>query len=251
MGRLTVDLAGRGAIVTGGSRGIGRAIVLALVRAGARVLFTYRTSTADAEALRGLIAQEGGEVTPLQCDAAAPEAAFDVIRAAEGAVGRIDILVNNAGITRDKPLYLMEDDEWSDVLNTNLAGVFRLTRAAVQQLCRSEAGRVINIASVAGLTGVPGQANYCAAKAGIIGFTRAVSREVARFGVTANVIAPGYIDSDMLAGFSPERRKEVQRRVPAGRLGAPGEVAAAALFLSSDEAGYINGQVLVLDGGLT
>lgn len=248
---MTPSLAGLNAVVTGGSRGIGRAIVLELARAGANVAFTYKQSAAEAEEVAALARQHGTRVIAFCCDVAAPEAGQCVVQMVEEHLGGLDILVNNAGTVRDMPLYTMSEQDWSTVLETNLGGVFRITRAAVGLICRSRVGRVITISSVAAEMGVAGQTNYCAAKAGAVGFTRALAREIGRFGATANVVAPGYIETAMVETLSDARRAQVVRQIPLQRMGRPEEVAHAVVYLGSAAASYVNGQVLVVDGGLT
>ena len=247
---FTVDLSGQTAIVTGASRGIGRGIALALGAAGASVACVARNveklkETADT------ITSAGGTAEVFQCDvtdAAAVEALFEAVTTKWE---KVDILVNNAGITRDTLLPRMSDEQWDDVILTNLRSVFLLTRAASLLMMRARSGRIINISSVSGLIGNPGQSNYSASKAGVIGFTRTVAKELASRKVTVNAICPGFIATEMTDALGPAVLDEVKKRVPAKRLGRVEEIADAVLFLASNSAGYITGQVLTLDGGLT
>jgi 3-oxoacyl-[acyl-carrier protein] reductase len=244
------SLADKSALVTGGSRGIGRAIALELARQGARVAINFQARADAAEEVRQQAEAWGAEALVLQGDVAASGDVERMVAAASERFGRIDILVNNAGITRDRLLLRMRDEDWDAVLNTNLRGVFLCTRAVLRGMVRQRSGRIINIGSVAGIVGNPGQANYAAAKAGLMGFTRAIAREVATRSITANVIAPGYIESDMWLEVSDEARTTFLGMVPLGRPGSPEDVAALAAFLASDQAGYITGQVIHVDGGM-
>jgi 3-oxoacyl-[acyl-carrier protein] reductase len=238
------DLSGKTALVTGASGGIGGAIARALHRQGATV--TLSGTRADAlEKLKGELGERAHVITARMDDAADIDR---LIKEAEAAMDKIDILVNNAGITRDNISMRMKDEEWEKVLQVNLTGTFRLTRAAMRGMMRRRFGRVINITSIVGVTGNPGQANYAAAKAGLIGATKALAIEVAKRGVTVNAIAPGIIASPMAdTAFSPERIKAL---VPAARAGTPDEVAAAVLYLVSDAAGYVSGEVLSINGAM-
>jgi len=237
------------ALVTGASRGIGRAIALDLARHGARVVGTA-TSAAGAEQISAMFAAEGlagrGVVLDV-ADAAATEAVLADVEKTEGTIG---ILVNNAGITRDTLLLRMKADDWDAVINTNLSSVFRLCKAVLRGMMKARKGRIINIASVVGLIGNPGQANYCAAKAGIVGFTRSLAREVGSRGITANVVAPGFIDTDMTRALPEEQRNVLAAGIPLGRLGAPEDIAAAVTFLASPRASWITGETLNVNGGM-
>ncbi|MGD9722835.1 MAG: 3-oxoacyl-[acyl-carrier-protein] reductase [Pirellulales bacterium] len=249
-GALKVDLQGQTAIVTGASRGLGRAIALALGGAGAKVACVARSvdklrETADA------IRAAGGTAEVFECDVANGAAVEQLVEAIAEKWQKIHILVNNAGITRDTLIPRMSDDDWDAVINTNLRGTFLFTRAVTRPMMQSRYGRVINIASVSGLMGNPGQANYSASKAGIIGLTRTVAKELASRKVTINAIAPGFIESEMTEAMGPAVIEEARKRIPARRLGLPEEVAACVLFLASAPAAYITGQVLTIDGGLT
>jgi 3-oxoacyl-[acyl-carrier protein] reductase len=246
MNRL-FDLTGKCALVTGGSRGIGRAIALALAAHGARVAVNYASNAAAAEEAVKLI---GEGAVALPGDVSDPAAAAALVEGTIGAFGRIDILVNNAGVTADDLILRMSEDEWDRVIDTNLKGTFHVTKAAVRPMVRQRYGRIISVSSVAGMVGNAGQANYSAAKAGVIGFTKAIAKEIASRNITANVIAPGFIDTEMTSGLTEQQREEIMRMVAVGRTGKPEDVAPAAVFLASDEAAYVTGHVLTVDGGL-
>ncbi len=247
-------LEGRTAIVTGagrGGRGIGRGIALALAQAGADVLITARTNITDAEAVASAVQEAGTRAIAVACDvadAASVKALFD--RATQE-WGSLDILVNNAGITRDGLLLRMDEEDWDAVLETNLKGTFLCTRAAAKLMIKQRRGRIINITSIMGQIGNPGQANYSASKAGIIGFTRTAARELGGRNVTVNAVAPGFIDTQMTDVVKDEARTELTKKVPLGRLGTPEDVGGVVAFLASDAASYITGQVITVDGGMT
>jgi len=248
--RIQVDLSGQTAIVTGASRGIGKAIALELGKAGARVACVAR----NPEKLRATVDQiqeAGGTATAYLCDVTESAAVTQVIETVIDAWGQLDILVNNAGITRDTLIPRMSDEDWDSVLTTNLRSVFLFTRTASMAMMRKRSGRIINISSVSGIMGNPGQANYSASKAGIIGMTQTVARELASRKVTVNAICPGFIATEMTEALGPAVEEEVKKRVPARRLGQAEEIADAVLYLASQSASYITGQVLTLDGGLT
>jgi 3-oxoacyl-[acyl-carrier protein] reductase len=247
MNRL-FDLTGKTALVTGGSRGIGRAISLALAAHGANVAINYASNeAAAAETAREI--GEGRAVT-LPGDVADPANAGKLIEGTVDAFGRIDILINNAGITADDLILRMSEDEWDRVVDTNLKGTFTVTKAALRPMVRQRWGRIICVSSVAGIVGNAGQANYSAAKAGIIGLTKAIAKEVASRNITANVIAPGFIETEMTANLTDAQREEIMRLAAVGRTGTPADVAPAAVFLASEEAAYVTGHVLTVDGGL-
>ena len=245
-----MDLSGKNALVTGGARGIGRAVVEELVRSGARVAFTYRSSAEEAEKLRAQLAESGADVFALQADAGAADAAQRSVQAVTDAWGSLDILVNNAGITRDTLMLRMSEDDWDIVIDTNLKGVFNYCKAAYRPMMRQRAGRIVNISSIVGIVGNPGQANYAASKAGIIGFSKSLAKELGGRNVTVNVVAPGYVETDMTEAMPGSAREAMLAGVPLGRAGAPEDIAAAVGFLVSDAAGYITGTVLQVDGGL-
>ena len=238
-------------LVTGSSRGIGRATLLEFARRGNAVAVHYAGNQAAAAETAARARELGAaQVEVFGADLADPAAAAGLIGATREALGGLDVLVNNAGITRDGLLIRMKDADWDAVLATNLSAVFRLTREAIKVMMKARWGRVINVSSIAGLMGNAGQANYAAAKAGLVGFTKSVAKEYAARGVTVNAVAPGFIESDMTAALPEKVRDEYLAAIPAGRFGKPEEVAALIAFLASDEAAYINGQTIVVDGGL-
>ncbi len=247
---LTVDLAGQVALVTGASQGLGEAIAIALGASGAKVACVARSEAKLAETVAAVEAA-GGEAIAMPCDVTDRESVDRVVDDVQEKWGRLDILVNNAGVTRDTLLPRMSDDEWDTVINTNLRGTFLFSRAASRLMMRARYGRIINIASVSGVIGNPGQTNYSASKAGMIGLTRSLSRELAGRKVTINAVAPGFIESDMTRALGDVVLTEVKKRVPAKRLGKAEDVSACVLFLAGPAASYVTGQVLVVDGGLT
>jgi 3-oxoacyl-[acyl-carrier protein] reductase len=246
----SLSLEGRVAIVTGGSRGIGRAISLELARRGAAILVNYRNSLQGAEEVVGQIQSEGGQAHPYQADVSDFKEAQSLIKAAIDTFNGLDILVNNAGITRDTLIMMMSEADWDNVLTTNLKSTFNCSKAAVRHMMRKRFGRIINITSVAGQMGNAGQTNYAASKAGQIGFTKALAREVAARNITVNAIAAGYIETDIWAGVPEEARQAALSIIPLGRKGEPEEIAYAVAFLASDQAAYITGQILGVDGGM-
>ncbi|NOY40837.1 MAG: 3-oxoacyl-[acyl-carrier-protein] reductase [Planctomycetes bacterium] len=248
--RIQVDLSGQTAMVTGASRGIGKAIALTLGKAGAKVACIARNEEKLKETAEEITAA-GGTAAIYPCDVTDSAAVEKLFEAVTEQWEKIDIIVNNAGITRDTLIPRMSDEEWDDVITTNLRSVFLFTRAGIQAMMRKRYGRIINISSVSGIMGNPGQANYSASKAGIIGLTRTVSREIASRKVTVNAICPGFIATEMTDALGPVVQDEVKKRVPAKRLGESEEIADAVLYLASESGAYITGQILTIDGGLT
>lgn len=238
------------AIVTGGSRGIGRAIVLALSRCGADCAFTYAASADAAQELADEVRQMGRRPFPIRLDARDFNGARNLVDEVKREFGRIDLLVNNAGITRDRSLLGMTPEDWSAVIDTDLTGVFNTTRACIITLLKQRSGSIVNVSSVGGIHPLPGQVNYAAAKAGVIGFTKSLAREVAPYNVRVNAVAPGFIETDMTAQLAGKSREKALQQIPLGRFGSADDVAEAAVFLLSDAAKYITGQVIQIDGGL-
>ncbi len=245
-----ISLAGRVAIVTGGSRGIGRAIALELARREAAVIVNYNASEQAAEEVVQLILSDGGRAQAIKANVADFHQAQDLVKSAIDTFDGLDILVNNAGITRDMLIMMMSEDDWDRVLDTNLKSTFNCSKAAVRHMMRKRFGRIINITSVAGQMGNPGQTNYSASKAGQIGFTKALAREVAARNITVNAIAAGYVDTEIWASVPEEARQAALSLIPLGRKGNPEEIAYAVAFLASDQAAYITGQILGIDGGM-
>ena len=249
-----MSLEGKIALVTGagrGGRGIGRGIALALAQAGADVAITARTNIADAEAVAQAVRVLGRNALALQCDVSVATSVEALFASVKETFGRVDILVNNAGITRDTLLLRMSEDDWDLVLDANLKGTFLCTRAAAKVMLKQKSGRIINITSINGQVGSPGQANYSASKAGVIGLTKSVARELASRGITVNAVAPGFIDTQMTDFVSGEVRGKILEKIPLGRFGTAEDVGAAVAFLASDAASYMTGQVLTVDGGMT
>lgn len=245
-----VDLSGQVALVTGASQGLGKSMAIELARNGARVACVARNAEKLAQTVAD-IAAIGGQAEAFACDVKSRESVDQVVDGVADNWGRLDILVNNAGVTRDTLLPRMTDDEWDDVLTTNLRGVFLFSRAASRHMMRARYGRIINISSVSGLMGNAGQTNYSASKAGLIGFSRSLSRELAGRKVTVNCVAPGFIESEMTQVLGPVIIEEAKKRIPAKRLGTPEDVSACVVFLASPAASYVTGQVLTVDGGMT
>jgi len=245
---MTLDLSGKTVLVTGGTRGIGRAIVDAAAEAGANVAFTYRSSSETADALVAELGED--RALGLQADAASAEDAQATVDAVIAKWGAIDGLVINAGITRDGLMIRMDADAWQAVIDTNLTGAFHAAKAAYRPMMKQRSGSIVAISSVVGVTGNAGQANYAASKAGLIGFTKSLARELGGRGVRANVVAPGYIETDMTAGLGDQITEAMEGQIPLKRLGQPEDIAAAVLFLLSDAAAYVTGHVLHVDGGM-
>jgi 3-oxoacyl-[acyl-carrier protein] reductase len=238
------------AIVTGASRGIGRAIALSLAEAGADVVVNYAGSETAAREVAGEIEKLGRKSLVVQTDVANSEQVGQMVQQTLDHFGRIDILINNAGITRDNLLMRMKDEEWDQVINTNLKGVYNCIKAVTRPMMKQRSGRIINISSVVGSLGNPGQANYVAAKAGVIGLTKSVAREMASRGITVNAVAPGFIETDMTAKLSEDLQTSLLAQIPLQRLGQPEDIAQLVRFLASDQASYITGQTMHVDGGM-
>jgi len=247
---MKFDLSGKVAVVTGSSRGIGAGIAKALADQGAKVVINHRHSPEGAAEVAEAIKANGGEVTLIQADVGQSIEAQRLIKETIDTYGQIDILVNNAGTTRDTLIMTMKDEDWDLVLRTNLSSTYYCCKAAVRPMMKKRSGRIINITSVVGLAGQAGQTNYAASKAGIIGFTKSLAKEVGSRNITVNAIAPGFIPTALTEVLSPEKTQSVVANTPLGRLGTVGDVANATLFLASDEAAFITGQVLTVDGGL-
>ena len=238
------------ALVTGGSRGIGRAIALALAEAGARVAITYRQARAEADQVVEEIKKNHGDATAFQSDASVHAEAKEIVEQVIALYGRLDILVNNAGIARDALLLRMGEEDWDAVMATNLKSVFNFSKAACRQMMSQRSGKIINITSVVGLVGNAGQANYSASKAGVIGFTKSLAKELGSRNIQVNAVAPGYIETDMTGKLNDEQKRALMDNVPLKRSGTPEDVATVVRFLSSSDSDYITGQVLCVDGGM-
>jgi 3-oxoacyl-[acyl-carrier protein] reductase len=241
---------GKSAIVTGASRGIGREIALLLAKEGARVAVNYSGSKDKADEVVQLITAAGGEAFSIQADVSDADSVKKMVDQTVETFGSIDMLVNNAGITKDNLLMRMKEDEWDDVMSINLKGVFLCTKGVTRQMMRQRAGKIVNVASIVGVSGNPGQANYVAAKAGVIGFTKTAAQELASRNINVNAVAPGFITTDMTDALSEEVKNQMLAMIPLGKLGNPEDVAKTVMFLLSDDAAYITGQTIHIDGGM-
>lgn len=244
-------MSGRVALVTGASRGIGRAVAIELASRGYRVAINYQSSQTAAEEAAAIIREAGGTAVAVQADVSYPEQVKSLFNTVTKELGPVEVLVNNAGITRDNLLMRMNEDEWLAVLRTNLNSVYYCTKEIIRPMMKARFGRIVAMSSVSGLVGNAGQVNYAAAKAGILGLIKSIAREAGSRGVTANAVAPGYIETDMTSALPEETRRDILSRIPLGRYGSPLDIARAVAFLVSDDASYITGQVLAVDGGMT
>ena len=242
--------AGRVAVVTGGGRGIGRAVAVRLAKEGANVAISYRSNERAAEETAALVREAGAKCQTFKGDVASPEDVNALIKGTQEVFGRLDILVNNAGTTRDNLMLRMKEEEFDEVISTNLKGTYLCTRAVLRAMVRARWGRIVNVSSVVGISGNAGQANYAASKAGILGFTKSVAREVAARGITVNAVAPGYVETELTGGLSDEIKSSIKGQVPMGRFGAPEDISEAVAFLAGEGAGYVTGQTLTVDGGM-
>ncbi|WHY68678.1 3-oxoacyl-[acyl-carrier-protein] reductase [Neobacillus sp. SuZ13] len=245
-----MNLEGKAALVTGASRGIGREIALELARQGANVAVNYSGSEAKANEVVDEIKALGREAFAVKCNVSNSEEVAEMVKGTIDNFGKLDILVNNAGITKDNLLMRMKEEEWDDVININLKGVFLCTKAVTRQMMKQRVGRIINIASIVGVSGNPGQANYVAAKAGVIGLTKTTAKELASRNITVNAIAPGFITTDMTDKLSEDVKAEMLKQIPLARLGEPKDIAKITAFLASDDSAYMTGQTLHIDGGM-
>jgi 3-oxoacyl-[acyl-carrier protein] reductase len=245
-----MNLSGKTALITGSSSGIGAAIAQELAGNGAKVAIHYRGNAQGAETIATALRDQGAQCAIFQADVSDMEQAANLVKQVQSELGSLDVLVNNAGTTRDTLLMTMKEDDWDTVINTNLKSVYTVTRAALRGMIKSRWGRIINITSVVGLTGQAGQSNYAASKAGMIGFTKSLAREVASRNITVNAVAPGFIPTALTEVLNEEQRSTIIRNIPLGRMGTPEEVAWAVAFLAAERSGFITGQVLTVDGGL-
>lgn len=247
---MTLKLNGKNALVTGGSRGIGKSIALALAEAGANVIINYTSNAEAAEAVVQEIEAFGVKGFAVKANIANAEEVKEMVDQIEERFDQVDILVNNAGITKDNLLIKMKEEEWEQVMDVNLKGTFLCTKAVVRKMIKQKSGKIINISSVVGVIGNPGQANYCASKAGVIGFTKSLARELAGKNINVNAVAPGFIDTDMTSVLPENVKNELLRNIPLNRLGKPEDIADTVVFLSSDRSNYITGQVIGVNGGM-
>ncbi|MDR6124213.1 3-oxoacyl-[acyl-carrier protein] reductase [Bacillus sp. SLBN-46] len=245
-----MSLTGKAALVTGASRGIGREIALELARQGANVAVNFSGSEAKANEVVDEIKALGRDAVAIKCDVSNTQEVTEMVKASIDRFGKLDILINNAGITRDNLLMRMKEEEWDDVINTNLKGVFLCTKAVTRQMMKQRVGRIINIASVVGVSGNPGQANYVAAKAGVIGLTKTTAKELASRNITVNAVAPGFITTDMTDKLSEEVKAEMLKQIPLARLGEAKDIAKITAFIASDDSSYITGQTFHVNGGM-
>ncbi|MBI3189231.1 MAG: 3-oxoacyl-[acyl-carrier-protein] reductase [Ignavibacteriales bacterium] len=246
-----MNLENKVALVTGGSRGIGRAIALSLASAGAKVAIVYRSAASEAEEVVQSIKANGGDAVAFQADVSSFNQAVEIVNKVIAQFGRLDILVNNAGITKDGLLLRMSEDDWDAVINTNLKSVFSFTKASTKQMMGQRAGKIINIASIVGITGNAGQANYVASKAGVIGFTKSMAKELSSRNIQVNAVAPGFVETDMTGKLNDEQQKTITEKIPLKRTAKPEEIASVVTFLASSASDYITGQTICVDGGLT
>lgn len=246
-----MKLENRIALVTGGARGIGKAIVIELAKNGAYVAFTYKSSAQSAESLASELKASGRKALAIEADATSMECAMKVIEKVVAEFKRLDILINNAGITKDNLLLRMSEEDWDSVIKTNLKSVFNYTKAAARTMMGQRCGKIINVSSVVGIIGNAGQSNYSASKAGIIGFTKSIAKELASRNILVNAVAPGYIETDMTAALTEDQRKAVADTIPLKRVAKPEEVAKVVSFLASPDSDYITGQVIAVDGGMS
>ena len=242
--------AGRVAVITGGGRGLGRSIAVRLAHEGADIAISYRGNDETAEETAKLVRDAGSRCETFKGDVAAQDDVDALFKGVDEAFGRVDILVNNAGITRDNLMMRMKEEEFDDVLRTNLKGTYLCTRAVLRKMVRARWGRIVNVSSVVGLVGNAGQANYAASKAGLIGFTKSVAREVAQRGITVNAVAPGYVETELTGSLSDKVKDQILGQVPMGRFGEPGEISEVVAFLVGEDAGYVTGQTIAVDGGM-
>ena len=245
-----MKLAGKVALITGASRGIGRAVAIKLAAEGAKVAINFAGNITKAEEVKNAVESSGGEAMLVQGDVSDFEKVNEIVKKVVDTWGRLDILINNAGITRDNLMLKMSESDFDSVIATNLKGVFNCTKAVTRLMMKQHSGRIVNMSSVVGLMGNAGQANYAAAKAGIIGFTKSVAREFAPRGITVNAVAPGFIDTDMTDALPDKIKTDLTEKIPIGRIGKPEDIANAVMFFVADEAGYITGQVICVDGGM-
>lgn len=245
-----MKLEGKAALVTGASRGIGREIALELARQGADVVVNYSGSVERANQVVAEIKEMGRQAIAVQCDVSNSDSVVNMVKETIATFGKLDILVNNAGITKDNLLMRMKEDEWDDVININLKGVFLCTKAVTRQMMKQRSGRIINISSIVGVSGNPGQANYVAAKSGVIGLTKTTAKELSSRGVTVNAIAPGFITTDMTDKLNDEMKEQMLKQIPLARLGEPSDIANVVVFLASEDSRYMTGQTLHVDGGM-